>query len=138
VDRAPRAEAQAPREGFEPREVPDDVVAALEEARAANVAQSEAKVVAYGDYAGWSEAQTDKVLGLVSAAHADVDRLLNEVTEGERPFREAKAEVRQVRIDQARAIRDELGDEEFLEFARALKMTSGRGRGRVARRGRGR
>ncbi len=112
-----------------PREVPEELVQAIEAARADNVAQSEAKVIAYAEHAGWSESQTDQVLGLVAAAHEDVDRLLGEVTEGERAWRDAKAEVRQVRVDQARAIRDELGDEAFYDFARALKMTSNRGRG---------
>ena len=126
--RAPRAERAAPVERA-PREVPEELVQAIEAARADNVAQSEAKVIAYAEHAGWSESQTDQVLGLVAAAHEDVDRLLVEVTEGERAWRDAKAEVRQVRVDQARAIRDELGDEAFYDFARALKMTSSRGRG---------
>lgn len=110
------------------REVPEAVIDAIEQARARNVAESEAKVIAWAERSGWSDAQRDEVLGLVSSAHADVDRLLTDVTAGELAWRDAKVEVRQVRIDQARAIREELGDEAFLEFARALKTTSGRGR----------
>jgi len=112
---------------------------AVAEQRADKVAKSEAKVLAYAEYAGWNDATTDRVMQLIGGAHSDVDALLSDVTSGDRTWAEVKPEVRQVRVEQAQAIRDELGDEAFRDFARALHKTSrrfgGRPGGRAARRG---
>ena len=122
----------------EVREVPPEVVEAIEEHRAENVAKSEAKILAYAEYAGWSDATTDEVMRLIGTAHDDVDRLLGQVTDGQRPWHEVKTEVRDVRMAQAKAIRDELGDEAFRDFAHALKKTGGRRAARSQRPRRGR
>jgi len=117
--------------------MPEGLADALAEHRADSVAKSEAKVLRFAEIAGWSDDTTDAVMGHIGRAHDDVDRLLADVTEGSRSWRDVQGEVREVRVEQARAIRDELGEEGFREFARALQKSSRRSK-RRARRGVGR
>jgi hypothetical protein len=110
--------------------VPEDLAAMLDEVRSERVADSEAKVAAYAQRAGWSEDTTSKVQGLIAEAYDRVDVVVAEATAGERPWTEVKAEVRQIRVDQAKSVRDALGDEEFAGFARAMAKARGKGRQR--------
>ncbi len=108
------------------REIPEDVLQMIDEARAERVASSTEKLSAYAELAEWDAATTDAVHNLVQAAHDDVDTLLSDATAGDVPWTEVKGEVRRIRVDQARAVRDELGEEEFRRFAKAMGRSRGR------------
>jgi hypothetical protein len=110
--------------------VPEEVLEMIEEARAERVASSTEKLATYAELAGWDEQTTQKVQALVQTAHDDVDTLISDATAGEVPWTDVKGEVRRIRVDQARAVRDELGDEEFLQFAKAMGRARGRRGGR--------
>ena len=141
--RAPRAEAQpaaAPEPGSvrarlqEARDhgdpIPEDVLQRLDEARAERVALSAEKIARYAELAEWDADTTAAVQGLVDTAHDEVDALLADASAGEVPWSEVKGEMRRIRIDQARAVREELGDEAFRRFAKAMGRSRGRRGGR--------
>ncbi len=110
-------------------EVPEDVLEMIDEARAERVASSGEKLARYAELAKWDAERTEKVQGLMAAAHDEVDALIAGASAGEVPWTDVRGEVRRIRMDQARAVRDEIGEEEFRRFAKVMARAKGGGRG---------
>lgn len=140
--KAPRgldAEGEAPRgrrgkagkaRSFDGEDVPEDVLEMIEEARAERVVHSAEKLATYAELANWDARTTENVQSLVQTAHDEVDTLIADATAGDVPWTDVRGEVRRIRLDQARAVRDELGEEEFRRFAKAMGRSRGRRGGR--------
>jgi hypothetical protein len=123
--KAKAGKAKAPRENPDPPEdrlEPDDRAALRDELREERIVSLADRLDGYAAEAGWDPELTDRVAEVMLGTTDKIGRNLARVDRGEVEWNEVRGELRDYRIDQARKVRNLLGDEEFDRFVDGMDL----------------
>lgn len=120
AQRKERRVAQKEREVREPRLAPEDRADARLELRELQLEDLLARHDAYAAERGWSNDLTDAVAVRVAEGAEEVSHLLELVDRGEVPWEEVRADLRDVRLEQAKAVQALLGEQGFADWSGAM------------------
>ena len=112
--------ARDPREPREPRErvlAPEELAWARTEFRYTRLDDMHERLDELATAQGWESGMTERVRGVLSDTIATITEQLTQVDRGERPWGEAKRELRAYRAAQAAEVEAILGPERFRRFA---------------------
>ncbi|MEZ4236056.1 MAG: hypothetical protein R3F59_07825 [Myxococcota bacterium] len=124
--KAGKAKAKAerePRERRDPSLEPDDKAALRDEVRQERIASLSDRLGGYAAENGWDPEVEGRVEQIMLATTDKISRNLERVDRGEADWSEIRDDLRDYRIDQAKRIRNLLGDDEFDNFAAEMDLT---------------
>jgi hypothetical protein len=78
---------------------------------------TDARLHAYAEEAGWDAETTEQVRAILAETTDEVSRRLRRADEGKVSWEELRPRLREFRLDQVDRLRETLGDEEFRDFA---------------------
>ncbi|MEQ1504742.1 MAG: hypothetical protein ABMB14_21065, partial [Myxococcota bacterium] len=99
---------------------PEVRIAIRAEARDDNWADTESRLYDYAADAGWDDGRTERVRALLEQTTRGVGDRLRAVDGGTRSWSEVRTELRAFRTAQSDALRAEIGDDGFEQFAEGM------------------
>lgn len=117
-----KGKARDERPARDPALEPDDRAALRDELREERIGSLADRLDVYASEAGWDPEVADRVAEIMFNTTDKISRNLARVDRGDAEWGDIRHELRDYRIDQAKRVRNLLGDEEFDRFVDGMDL----------------